>query len=197
MGRSGRTSLWPLLVASVINAGWVIFVSIGHRSISEADYLALLPGERVRRLYYESMWWRLYQGGLGIYVSGAIVWGVVEISVRFSFFAVLPWLLGSYLLCLVFCFYKRWWIAQVFTEGAKKHKWFRPLVTITFGVIGLIPILGGVARMVQVSEGEEAVQQILFPVFAASLWVLAITTLVLSVIAFLIAYAQYQQWHWK
>ncbi|MCP4418805.1 MAG: hypothetical protein GY805_19490 [Chloroflexi bacterium] len=194
MGRSGRTSLWPLGIVIAVFAGWAFFIGIGHRSISEDDYFALPQDEKIHRLFYESMWWRLYQGGFALLASGAVIWGAMEIMIRFDFLTLLPLFLGSYLLLLILCFYKHQWIAKVYTEGAKKHKWLKPLVTITFGTIGLMPIVGGVGRMIQVSEGREAAKQFLTPVVAFSLWTLATTLVVLSVVAFLIAHAQYKKW---
>lgn len=194
MGRAGRISPEPLFAALAIILSWAIFIGIAHRSISEEAFLALSSDEQMHRLFYESFWWRFYQGGYAIITSAALVWGVAEIMIRFEFTTLLPFFLGTYFLLLLFCLIKHQWIARIYAEGNKKHKWLKPLVIITFGMIGLMPILGGVARTFQVSIGNEATQQLFGPIIAVGILVLATAILLLGILAFLIAHAQYQAW---
>ncbi|MCB9009618.1 MAG: hypothetical protein H6656_20005 [Ardenticatenaceae bacterium] len=194
MGRAGRTTLWPLFAVLGSMICWALFIGIAHRSISEETFLALSSDERMHRLFYESFWWRLYQGGSAIIISAVIVWGVAEIMIRFEFTSLLLFFLGAYFLFLLFCLIKHRWIAKIFAEGNEKHKWLKPLITITFGIAGIMPILGGIARTFQVSMGIEATQQLFAPILTASMLLLASTILILGVLAFLIAHAQYQSW---
>lgn len=194
MGRAGKASLWPLAFAMIIFAGWALFVGIAHKSISEEEFSILSAEEKMNRLYYESMWWRIFQGGYALIVSGALVWGIVEIIIRFEFLIILPIFLGLYFLFLFLCFFKQKWIAKVYSEGAERPSWVKTLIAVSFGIIGGMPILGGVARMVQVSRGIEATQHIFMPILVVTFLILAGALVVLGTIAFLIAQAQYQKW---
>jgi len=67
--------LWPLVILLLLNISWSLFVGIAHRSISWSEFEALLEAEQRRRLYYESVWYYLYVGGLAFFGAVSCLWG--------------------------------------------------------------------------------------------------------------------------
>jgi hypothetical protein len=197
MFRSGRElSLKPTLILIIVNAIWTIIIAIAHyvtltrtmqQEASEKEYNLDLCN---------SMWLRVWEGGLGLLISTAILWGAVELWLfRGVVDSLVPVILvTSFFAVLAFVCIQHGWIVKVIVEGPSIHPKVWMLIAVFWGLIFVLPVFRGVGIIMQVSVGkEETINLMLWP-FIVILWTLAVGIALLSMFAIFISQAQYHQW---
>lgn len=189
-----ETSAWPVVPFLLLNLTWCLVPVIGHRSMSLEERQRLSPPEQERRLAYDSFWMRLWQGGFGLFTSGMLLWGLVKILLIYnSGFYAIPFT-ALYLGILIFICVRRTWATRVTVEGTKFHPWLKPFLTLLLSLAVGAPLLGGLTRLVVVTQGQASAVQILGPFILVLLWLLSVVVGFFGILALWIAGLQYQEW---
>lgn len=193
--RSSRdVPMWPFMLIVILWLVWNLGIYLGHRPISLTEFEALPAEEKERRVLYDSMWWRLFQTGLGGFIVLGFLWGTIEASLYYDVIWLPTLLIFFYLVFLICIVYYHKKIATVYVEGFHTHKHLVRLIGIVFGIFAVAPILIGISNMLRVQMGQEAMVKVLLPVLIVLMLTLVIVVSIMSLLAFTMSYVQYIAW---
>jgi hypothetical protein len=189
-------SLTPMLIPIILNAVWAIYIVLAHRLTLAHTTQQPIPNKEHFLSLYNSMWLRFWEGGLGLLVSTAFLWGAMELWMAKGFAdSLVPIiLLSSFCVVLVFVYIQHDWVTKVVIEGPAMYPRVWKLIAIFFVLLVGLPLLSGFGRMMQVSIGREETIKLLIWPFIIILWIFAVGTAILGIFAILIGQAQYRQW---
>lgn len=196
-----KVPIWPIVLAMLLNAAWALIIALGHRSIAWEEFKNLPYTRQQQRLYYESMWLRMYQAGYAVFASVALLWGMVSMGRSAERKGWIGWdnrlevlLVGSYVVIIIFLLWRRLWLMKVAVEGTRVHRWLTGVIVIVYGIAAGAQFLFPTSRLLEVMGGKEYSIRIVGPLALSGLWVLTLAIGVAGVLWLLAARLQYQAW---
>jgi hypothetical protein len=192
----------PIIVfAMLLNIVWALIIALGHRSIAWEEFKNLSYMRQQQRLYYESMWLRVYQAGYAIFASGAFLWGMVNMGRAAERKGWIEWgswlevfLVGSYVAIIIFLVWRRLWLMKVAVEGVRVHRWLAGVIVVVYGIAAGAQFLLPAGRLLEVMGGKEYAVRIVGPLMLSGLWMLTLAIGVAGVLWLLAAHLQHQAW---
>jgi len=192
--RSREASLWPFVPVIILYLLWNLGIYLGHRPILFTEYEGLSADEKERRVLYDSMWWRLFQTGLGGFIVLGFLWGTIEASLHYDVIWLPTLLIILFLVFLICILYYRKRIAIVYAEGFHTHKRLNRVISIVVGIFATAPILIGISNMMRVQMGQENMVKALLPLLIFLLMIFVMTISIMTLLAFMMSYVQYDAW---
>lgn len=193
--RSSRdVPLWPFVPVIILYLLWNLGIYLGHRPISLTEYEALSADEKERRVLYDSMWWRLFQTGTGGFIVLGFLWGTIEASLHYGVTWLPALLIILFLVFLICILYYRKRIAIVYAEGFHTHKRLNRFISIVVGIFATAPILIGISNMMRVQMGQENMVKVILPLWMFLMMAFVMTISIMTLLASVMSYVQYEAW---
>lgn len=193
--RSSREApLWPFVPVIILYLLWNLGIYLGHRPISLTEYEDLSADEKERRVLYDSMWWRLFQTGLGGFIVLGFLWGTIEASLHYDVIWLPTLLIILFLVFLICILYYRKRIAIVYAEGFHTHKRLNRVISMVVGIFATAPILIGISNMMRVQMGQENMVKVILPLWIFLMMAFVMTISIMTLLAAAMSYVQYDAW---
>lgn len=192
--RYRNASPWPFTVMIGLYLLWILFIRFGYQPIQPSIYENLSAHEKEKRTFYNSMWLRLLQSGIGFYLVTGLLWGVLEASLYWDSTWLPFFIMTLFLILVLGIILARKRILALYVEGFHTHKQVKLIVGIIFAVIGSTQILIGVSQMMRVQIGQENTVQLLLPLVMMVMMLFIVTISIMTFIASAMFYEQYKVW---